>query len=248
MKLSFVFAMTIALIFSVNCSQSSNRLPTKKNVNTDRESGNRGGTIPSEPESDNGNNSPSPTPTPTPTPSPTPTPTPVALTGNQKVVNDAYQFFFERDAEQAGLDYWVQQIVNRGNDSESRISVLADIVINSNVANGDRAKSINNDNKINEAIDLIRDADRTFPNFLREEYINAMYLLYFGRNAEPAGLDYWLTQYNRASQFSANIQFESDLLHGAQGNDQTAVLINANRRAWAEEIFDEVNSTPQWYQ
>ncbi len=244
MKLSFVFAMVIALIFSVNCSQSNNRLPTKTSVNTDRESGNRGGTIPSVPEADNGNNSPSSTPTPTPVPSPTP----AALTGNQKVVNDAYQFFFERDAEQAGLDYWVQQIVNRGNDSESRISVLADIVIYSNVANGDRAKSINNDNKINEAIDLIRDADRTFPNFLREEYINAMYLMYFGRNAEQAGLDFWISQYNRASEFSANIQFESDLLHGAQGIDRTAVLINANRRAWAEEIFDEVNSTPQWYQ
>ena len=233
MKLSFVFAMAIALIFSVNCSQSKIPTKSKSSSSVDRESGNGGGTV--QPEPDNGSNT-------------TPAPTPVALTGNQKVVNDAYQFFFDRDAEQAGLDYWVQQIVNRGDDDASRTSVLADIVISSNVANGDRAKSVDNNNKINEAIDLIREADRTVPDFLLEDYINAMYLLYFGRNAAQAGMDYWLTQYNRSSPFSANTQFESDLLHGAQGNDQTAVLVNANRRAWAEEIFAEVGSTPSWYQ
>ena len=68
-------------------------------------------------------------------------------------------------------------------------------------------------------------------------YINAMYLLYFGRNAAQAGMDFWLGQYNRSSPYSANVQFESDLLHGAQGNDQTAVLTNANRRRFNRGVF-----------
>lgn len=238
MNLQIVLAMSIALIFSVNCSSSKNRFPTKSSSSVDRESGEQGSGIPGGNEDPGESNS----------PIPAPSPTPVALTGNQKVVNDAYVFFFNRNAEDAGLDYWVTQIIDRGDNDQAVETVLADIIIAANTGNGDRAKVLATADRIKEAISLIEEADKTFPSYLRVEYVKHIYQKYFARAPDSAGLDFWLGNYDRADKlFSANLQFEADILFGAQGVDQQTILNDSLRRAWAEEIFDLVDARPSWY-
>ncbi len=240
MNLYFVFAMSIALIFSVNCSSSKNKFPVQNETN--RGSGGPGSGIPAEqnnPDDPTGDTS----------PAPTPAPTPVALSGNEKIVDDAYLALFNRNAEQAGLDYWTDQIEDRGDDADAVISVLADIAIN--CQGDDRIRLLAEQDRIDEAIELIEEADKIFPGFLIDEFIHSLYNKYFNRDAENAGLNYWRDQYNRSNRvFSANLQFEADLLFGVQQGsvDAQSVLNDSLRRAWAEEIFDLVDATPTWYQ
>lgn len=111
---------------------------------------------------------PTPTPSkePTPTLTPTLTPTPTSELDVGAFIKRCYEVALGREADEAGYKYWVDSL-NNG------------LACGSQVGYG-----------------FIFSQEYTNKNTSNEEFVNDMYAMYFGREADEAGFNYWLEQLN----------------------------------------------------
>ncbi|MCQ2481934.1 MAG: leucine-rich repeat protein [Clostridia bacterium] len=107
-----------------------------------------------------------PTPTASPKPSVEPTPTAVPELNVGDFINRCYEVALGREADEAGLNYWVDGL-NNGELCGAQVGfgfIFSEEYINKNRTN--------------------------------EEFVNDMYAMYFGREADEAGFNYWVEQLN----------------------------------------------------
>ncbi len=109
---------------------------------------------------------PAPSPKPT-TITPTPTPTPVAHELNVgDFINRCYEVALGRKADESGYNYWVDSL-NNGEACGAQVG-----------------------------FGFIFSEEYTNKNRSNEEFVNDMYAMYFGREADEAGFIYWVEQLN----------------------------------------------------
>ncbi|MCQ2483167.1 MAG: DUF4214 domain-containing protein [Clostridia bacterium] len=120
-----------------------------------------------------GNPTPSPTPSSKPTEEPTPTvppttpePTPTPELDVGAFINRCYEVALGREADKEGYEYWVSNL-NNGQACGAQVG-----------------------------FGFIFSEEYTNKNRTNEEFVNDMYAMYFGREADEAGFNYWVEQLN----------------------------------------------------
>ncbi|MCQ2483322.1 MAG: DUF4214 domain-containing protein [Clostridia bacterium] len=109
---------------------------------------------------------PTPTTKPTPTSSPEPTPTSAPQLTVDDFVNRCYEVSLGREADEEGYNYWKNQLVN-----------------------GEACGA-------QTGFGFIFGQEYTNKNTTNEQFVTDMYTMFFGREADEAGFNYWLEQLN----------------------------------------------------
>ena len=119
-------------------------------------------------------------------------------------VNDLYQKYLGRDAEQAGLDYWM----NSG-------GTLADLEYNISISPEAQEYSDGQQDTASET---------TPTNEVTTDAIFALYQQYLGRNPELAGLNYWLNSGGTLADLAYNISISPEAQEYAASQEQTGAF------------------------
>ena len=100
----------------------------------------------------------------------------------KSIINDLYRGFYNREGDEAGLNYWADEILYNRNT----VAQVVEYFINN-----DEFKS---------------------KNYSDKEYINVLYKALFGREADESGLNYWVEQLHLGEhrQFILYNLFNSD--------------------------------------
>ena len=137
------------------------------------------------------------------------TPPPAEPTGpTAEQVNALYQQYLGRDAEQAGLDYWM----NSG-------GTLADLEYN--ISMSPEAQEYMGANIPDPVADSFPTEETTPTNEVTTDAIFALYQQYLGRNPELAGLNYWLTSGGTLADLEYNISMSPEAQEYAASQAQT---------------------------
>lgn len=113
-------------------------------------------------------------------------------------VQKLYIGFYGRPADPAGLNYWAQMLDQAGGNVNAIINVFSDSA----------------------------EYQSRFSGLSTTELVNNLYLQSFGRPAEPAGLNYWVSEI-----FAGNISLSElamTLLDGAQNQDLQTIVNKLN--------------------
>ena len=167
-----------------------------------------------------------------------------AYTGADKTrfINDIYKKYFNRDADQAGIDYHIQALTNPSKEKQ----------VEANIINGATGK------------DLERMAGyhaTTARNFLtangyavkkvltasawdaRSDYVKQQYDKYFKRQPDGEGLKYWNGQMATKEWGRA----VADMIVNAQSSDRKTLTDSENRVNRAKKTLDKFNyKHPSW--
>lgn len=133
------------------------------------------------------------------TATPPPPAQPTGPTAEQ--VNALYQQYLGRDAEQAGLDYWM----NSG-------GTLADLEYNISISPEAKEYATNQQDT---------SSTPTPTSEVTTDDIFALYQQYLGRNPELAGLNYWLTSGGTLADLEYNISMSPEAQEYAASQAQT---------------------------
>jgi len=133
------------------------------------------------------------------TPIPTPTPTPIVISTTSSsaidIVQKAYLSYYGRPGDPGGIDYWALKLDTVGSSWSTGIL---------------------------DAFGNSSEFQSQFGNFSPSELVNNIYMQLFNREAEQAGLDYFISLLT--SEQSSLSQISVDILNGAAGDD--AITIN----------------------
>ena len=123
-------------------------------------------------------------------------------------VNALYQQYLGRDAEQAGLDYWM----NSG-------GTLADLEYN--ISMSPEAQEYKGETGPTTVVDTFPTGETTPTNEVTTDAIYALYQQYLGRNPELAGLNYWLNSGGTLANLENNISMSPEAQQYAASQAQT---------------------------
>lgn len=126
-----------------------------------------------------------------------------------EVIQKLYVAYFNRPADVAGLKYWEATVEAKGGDTS----------------------------EISAAFSVSQEYNATYFAMNSRQVVNQIYLNLFGRNAEPAGLDYWAKNLDAGKLTMVNVVTE--VSRGAQGTD----LISFNAKVSAADSFTSGLST-----
>ena len=134
------------------------------------------------------------------------------MTTHTAAIQKAYIAFFNRPADPLGLSWWEKQVAANG---------------------GNLAAVINAFSASQEYKDL-------YAGMSGPQIVNQLYNNLFGRNAEKAGLEFWVDALNRGAVNVGNIAFT--MASGAQGDD---AKVMANKVEVAQAFTAELDTTPE---
>ncbi|MEL6548403.1 MAG: hypothetical protein AAFQ82_27515, partial [Myxococcota bacterium] len=136
------------------------------------------------------------------------------FSAREQLVWDTFNFYFGRSPSDVGLEFWTNATV--ANDVE----LVAEILIGSSTLDRDYVLA----NRRVDARNHFLTFDLDAPPWLfseDEQFIATRFQLYFGRQPEPGGMEFWLS----ASQLDQT-ELEAEIILGAQSEDRTYVLAN----------------------
>ncbi|HZH28063.1 MAG TPA: DUF4214 domain-containing protein [Azospirillaceae bacterium] len=134
------------------------------------------------------------------------------MTTHTAAIQKAYIAFFNRPADPLGLAWWEKQVADNG---------------------GNLAAVINAFSASQEYRDL-------YAGLNNAQIVNQLYNNLFGRDAEKAGLEFWVDALSRGTVNVGNIAFT--MANGAQGDD---AKVMANKVEVAQAFTAEVDTTPE---